>query len=206
MKINNVIVIILILITSVACSPAINVRNTNARSGIMRVKQFTNKPTTLMWAHHDPTQRQTLMYVDENGNIKILAEQSPDAGLSRNLNLTTKAKVEGTIDAEVAIKTAAELEKLTNRTTSLMITRESLYRLAEMYFNGAIDKGKYEILFKEVINQTKELIKEEAKLEEQKANIANTEMEKLKLDLEKSKKKENLEKDKPKESKKKSEN
>ena len=188
MKINKIFFLsslILIFITS--CGPAMNVRNTNSRSGITRIKQFTDKKTTLMWAHHDPTQRQSLMYVDENGNIKILAEQSPDAGLSRNLDLTPKAKIDGTVDAELALKIGTELEKLTNRTTSLMMTREALYRIAEMYFNGAIDKGKYELLFKEVIDKSKELLAEEAKLEEQKAKTTQAETEKLKIELEKEK-------------------
>ncbi len=187
---------IIALITSVyffqSCSPAMNVRNSNKRSGIIRVKQFTDRKTTLMWAHHDPTQRQTLMHVDENGNIKVLAEQSPDAGITRNIEIDPKVKIEGKVDAELLVKTQAELSKLTNRTTSLMITREALYRLSEGYFNGAVDKDKYIELYKEVITQSIKMIEEESKLEAEKAKTAKAEAERVKAetDLEKEKIKE----------------
>lgn len=171
-----------------SCSSAMNVRNSNKRSGITRVKQFTKKGT-LLWAHYDPTQRQTLMFIDEKGAVKVLAEQSPDAGLSKSFELDPKVKVEGTVDIELLIKTQAELTKLTNRTTTLMITREALYRLSEAYFNGAVDEVKYLELYKDIINQSKKLIIEETKLEEAKAKTAQAEAEKAKVeaDLEKEK-------------------
>lgn len=188
------------LMTSVyllqSCRPAMNVRHSNKRSGIVRVKQFTDKKTTLMWAHYDPTQRQTLMHVDEEGKIKVLAEQSPDAGLSRNFELNPKVKVEGKVDVEVLIKTQAELAKLTNRTTSLMITREALYRLSEAYFNGAVTTEKYVELYKEIINQSAKLVEQEAKLEAERAKTAQAEADKAKseADLEKEKLKQTTDK------------
>lgn len=171
-----------------SCSPSMNVRNSNKRAGITRVKQFTEKGT-LLWAHYDPTQRQTLMFIDDKGAVKILAEQSPDAGLSRSLELNPKVKIEGKVDVEVLIKTEAELAKLTNRTTSLMITREALYRLSEAYFNGAVSAEKYIELYKEIIKQTENLITQEARLEEARSKTAESEAEKAKTeaDLEKEK-------------------
>lgn len=209
------LVLFLILIISISilesCKPAMNVRNSNKRAGITRVKQFTSQKGkrekgTLLWAHYDPTKRQALMFIDTAGNIKILAEQSPDAGLSRSFELSPKVKIEGAVDVEVLIKTQAELAKLTNRTTSLMITREALYRLSEAYFNGAVGTNRFVELYKEIIYQARNLVLEETKLEEAKAKTAQAEAEKARIaaELEKEKMKHlNLKKEEPKKEEKK---
>ncbi|WP_124643238.1 hypothetical protein [Amniculibacterium aquaticum] len=160
-------------------------RNSNSRSGIVRVKQFTNKPTTLMWAHHDPTQRQTLMYVDTLGNIKVLAEQSPDAGISNIANLSANAKLTDKLDAATVLNFQAQLEKLTNRTTSLMITRENLYAIRELCFNNKIVDTQAISLYNSYFSKIVDIVKEDAKIEEAKAKVIQAEVEKAKIELEK---------------------
>lgn len=160
-------------------------RNSNTRSGIVRVAQFTDKKTTLMWAHHDPTQRQTLMYVDENGQIKILAEQSPDAGVTNTSNISGKAKVNDKVDAEALLAFQAQLEKLTNRTSSLMITRETLYAIRELCFNGTITKTEALSMYEKYLDKLVEIAKEDAKIEEAKAKGLQVEVDKAKVELEK---------------------
>lgn len=164
------------------------VRNSNKRSGIVRIAQFTDKNTTLTWAHHDPTQRQTLMYVDSLGNIKVLAEQSPDAGISNITGIAGTANVFEELDAEAVLDFQAQLEKLTNRTSSLMITRENLYAIRELYFNNAINSTDILSMYKEYLDKLVEIVKEDSKIEEAKAKIIQLEIEKEKILLEKLKK------------------
>lgn len=181
------IVLLVILFFIISCKPAMNVRHSNKRSGIIRVKQFTEKKTTLMWAHHDPTQRQTLMYVDEDGNIKVLAEQSPDAGLSRVFDAETKAKGLDKVDVDFLFKVQSEINKLTDRSATLMVTREALYRLSEAYFNGAVDQAGFSQLYRAIIEEADELLKSEMELEKLKKEMFEAETEMLKTKIEEQK-------------------
>jgi len=185
--INSILFVIILIFTSckVFQGGGMSTRNSNKRSGIARVAQFTDKKTTLMWAHHDPTQRQTLMFVDENGQIKILAEQSPDAGVTNSSDLSGKAKVSDKVDAEALLKFQAQLEKLTNRTSSLMITRETLYTMRELCFNGIITKTELVSMYEKFLEKLVEIVKEDAKIEEAKAKILQAEIEGEKIELEK---------------------
>ena len=162
-------------------------RQSNRRSGLVRVSQFTGPNGTLMWAHHDPTQRQTLMYVDGNGRLKVLAEQSPDAGVSNVADISASADVEGKVDAETAIKIQAQLEKLTNRTTSLMITRETLYAIREASFNGQITPAEAILMYNSFLAKLDIIVVQDAKIEEAKAEGLKAEAEKAKAELEKAK-------------------
>ena len=185
-KIFTVLIIVCTILMLQSCKIAMNVRNSNKHSGIVRVKQLADScKSTILWAHYDATQRQTLMQADAaTGLLKVLAEQSPDAGLSKKIELDPHVKIDGKVDANLLLKTQTDLEKLTNRTTSLMITREALYRLQEASFNGFIDKNQYFDLYNVVITQASILVKEETGLEEQKAKTAQAEADKAKTELE----------------------
>ncbi len=179
----KLILALLTIFTFANCNKAMVVRNTKKPTGIVRVSQFTGEGTdgsTLIWAHHDPTQRQTLMHIDTDGNVKVLAEQSPDAGVSSMTDIIGKIKIIKEIDLEAILKIESQLEKLTNRTSSLMITREYLYALREFHYNGAINSAEIITLNKQYLDKLVDIVKEDSKIEEAKAKTLQ-----LQLDLEK---------------------
>jgi len=176
-----------LLLSNCAMNSIHNKKNT----GIVRVKQFTDKKSTFMWAHHDATQRQTLMYVDELGNIKIIAEQAPDAGLSKVLDISGNGKITDELDVGAFLNSKAQLEKLTNRTTSLMITRENLYAIRELHFNNAIDNAQVIGMYDKFLDKLADIMKQDVLLEEARAksmqadaDISKVELEKMKLEKE----------------------
>jgi len=157
---KNFVVIFIVFLSS--CG-ALNMKNANKSAGLVRVKQFTDDKGTLLWAHYDPTKRQTIMYINKNSELKILAEQSPDAGFTKIFELIPKFDINDAVTADISLKSQKNLINLTNRTTSIMFAREALYRLSEAGFNGYIDKSEYVVLYKLIINNSLTLMKEEIK-------------------------------------------
>ncbi|AWX44822.1 hypothetical protein HME9304_01827 [Flagellimonas maritima] len=154
-------------------------RSFDKATGVTRISQF-EKGGTLTWAHHDATKRQSLMFVDSQGNVKVLAEQSPDAGISKITELLAKGQKDS-ISAELNLSFQNTLEKLTDRTPSLMITRESLYTLRELHFNGALDSVGVKDLYEKYLDKLVEIVKEDSKTVEAKAKVLMLEIEKEKL-------------------------
>jgi hypothetical protein len=141
--------------------------------------------TNIFWTTHESAKRYTLLSIDSAGKIKILAAQSPEPDFLKNIELDSNIKVQGKIDVVYLLKSQAELTKLNNKSASLSITKEALYRLAEAYFNGLIDSSKYMQLYKGVLTQAADLISEEIELEEARAETIVAETEKAKIELQK---------------------
>ncbi len=86
---------------------------------------------------------------------QICAEPAPDTALQVSLELLAKLET-----PQVAIETGAkanqELVELLGRSSTLLIQREALYRLCELYTNKKVqDNGKIIELYEDILNTTK---------------------------------------------------
>jgi hypothetical protein len=106
----------------------------NGRAGIKKISQFKDGLGTLSWAYYDATKRSSLIYVSEDGIIRVLAENTPDVALSTISNLTAKAKIFEKVDAEATLSTSRTIAELGKRTVSVNLLRDALYRLHELYY------------------------------------------------------------------------
>lgn len=128
-------------------------------SGISRQNLFLNESTgtadpTLFWAHYDATQRGSMLYVDANQKVRVLAENPPDAAIQSIIGITAKVKgIDGVGEAEAAFNAQKSIAELGKRTAAVNMLRDALYRLNEMYY-ATVDEN----------NETKELLKNSPEL------------------------------------------
>lgn len=227
MKTKNYLLLTLLLIILSSCSAFkdASFKNNKAtgKAGIIRVPQFTkyvkdkNGKTldtlgTFMWSHYDATKRGSLMYIDKNGRIRVLAENPPDAAIQSITNITASANVDGKVEASLAYETSKSIAELGKRTAGVNMLRDALYRLNEMYYATRdekeknikffIDKGytnekiksllsdkslssikNIDSLFIKVIDNAKDIAIKEAEAE---IKVSKYEAEKLKTELIKS--------------------
>ncbi|WP_420399638.1 hypothetical protein [Flagellimonas sp.] len=107
------------------------------KAGIVRVPQYKSGQGTLTWAHYDATKRGSMIYVDGNGNVRILAENPPDAAIQSITEISAKVgSVEGVENIEAALKTQRSIAELGKRTAAVNMMRDALYRLNEMYYSS----------------------------------------------------------------------
>ncbi|HWZ23238.1 MAG TPA: hypothetical protein VNW06_11325 [Cytophagaceae bacterium] len=158
---------------------------TNKKPEINTIGQVTRNNTTLLWTNHEPSERYTLLSIDSTGKIKVLAAQSLEPEFLKNIQLDSNVNIQGKTDVTFLLKSQAELAKLNNKSASLLITREALYRLAEAYFNGLVDSSRYAQLYNRILAQSIELASTELDLEEAKAETIVAETEKAKVELQK---------------------
>lgn len=151
MKIKNYLRLTLFLILFSSCSTFkdASFQNNKAvgKAGLVRVPQFLNKKSndkgTFMWSHYDATKRGSLIYIDKNGRIRVLAENPPDAAIQSITNITASANVSGKVDASLVYKTSKSIAELGKRTASVNMLRDALYRLNEMYYATRDEKENY---------------------------------------------------------------
>jgi len=158
---------------------------TNGKSEIQNIQQITKNNTTLYWSQQKSTEKFILLSMDSLGKIKVLGSPSPEPEFSKNIEPDSNFKIQGKIDIALLLKSQLELAKLNNRSASLLITKEALYRLAEAYFNGLIDSSRYAQLYNSILKQSAELLAVEVELEEAKAETIAAETEKMKIELQK---------------------
>src|SRR6187402_302839 len=163
-----------------SCKPSNTI--SNQQNGVTNISQTTKNNTTLSWTEQNPTQQYTLSSLDSSGRIKILATQNPAVGLVKSIEVDSNVKVNGKVDIGYLLKMQSEIATLNNKSLSLLITKDALYRLSEAYFNGLIDSSKYQQLYLNVISQPTNLVNAEIELEEAKAETIFAEMEKIKVE------------------------
>lgn len=74
------------------------------------------------------------MYLSENGELRVLAENSPDVAYQTILDIGAKVKVTDEVDAETALKTQRSVAQLGKRTAAVNMLRDALYRINEIYY------------------------------------------------------------------------
>lgn len=135
-------------------------RKGNNKAGIIRMPQYTNCDSvgknckdqgTFMWSYYDATKRGSMMYLDPQGRVRVLAENPPDAAIQSITNITANANVDGKVDASLAFSTAQSIAELGKRTAGVNMLRDALYRLNELYY--ATKDEKADILDKLLSNK-----------------------------------------------------
>ena len=126
MKTKNYLHLTLLIILLSSCSAFRNASFQNnkavGKAGIIRVPQFTKYVKdkngkaidtlgTFMWSHYDATKRGSLMYIDKNGRIRVLAENPPDAAIQSITSITANANIEGKVDASLAYETSKSIAR-----------------------------------------------------------------------------------------------
>jgi len=147
------------------------------------IQQVTSNNTNIWWTQQGPGERYTLIKIDSTGKINVLAAQAAEPDFLKTLKPDSNIQVKGTIDATQLLKLQTQLALFYQKSSSLRITNEALYRLAEAYFNGLIDSTKYERLYNQVILQSTAIIDSEIELEEAKAETIQAETEKARIEL-----------------------
>lgn len=140
MKKIKLLLLIGIIITFSSCGGFKDTfKHSTARkdAGIVTVPQYKGKKGTLTWAHYNATKRGSMIYVDPEGNVRILAENPPDAAIQSITEISAKVgDIEGVGSVEAALKTQRSIAELGKRTAAVNMMRDALYRLNEMYYSS----------------------------------------------------------------------
>lgn len=122
-----------VITTSCGITKGIYSKTAHGKAGVSKISQFTNGGTFL-WAHYDASKRSSVMYLSENGELRVLAENAPDVAYQTILDINAKVKVTDEVDAEAALKTQRSVAQLGKRTAAVNMLRDALYRINEMYY------------------------------------------------------------------------
>jgi hypothetical protein len=118
-------------------TPSMNKRNANGKAGIIRAKRLDNG--TFFWTHFDASKRASLVYVTSGGNVRVLAENSPDAAFKSSMDALGKVIAtsgSSTVSAETKFSLAKDVVELGKRNATVNVLRDALYRLNEVYYNA----------------------------------------------------------------------
>jgi hypothetical protein len=101
----------------------------------------------------------------------MVAEPPPDAAMATALQAAIDADMK-TQSATGSINLSQTITQLT-QTQTVLVTRDTLFRISEAYANGAIDKTEYQKEFSSIVD----LVKTLANTQEQNAQKAATKAE-----------------------------
>lgn len=108
------------------------------------------------WFHYEAARRGGFL-VGADSKIKMCAEPAPDVALARTVELMGKGAYQGA-SAEAQAKLAEKLAQLGGRTETVLILRESLFRLCELSINNpALPPAELKGLYKDVIDAVVQL-------------------------------------------------
>lgn len=133
MKYIITISVVIMILASCNQSKGIYSKTAHGKAGISKITQYT-KGGTFLWAHYDASKRSSVMYLSENGELRVLAENSPDVAYQTILDIGAKVKVTDEVDAETALKTQRSVAQLGKRTAAVNMLRDALYRINEIYY------------------------------------------------------------------------
>lgn len=136
-NINTIVAFCLIVITILACSCGkMYKKSARSKSSITKIGQYTDGQGTFLWANYDATRRGGLMYVSNEGTVRVLAENSPDAAIESINKLSTKVKVKDVVNVDATLETQRAIAELGKRTVAVNVLRDALYRINEMYYSS----------------------------------------------------------------------
>jgi hypothetical protein len=126
------------------------------------------------WFHYEASRRGGFL-VGPDSKMKMCAEPAPDVALARSVELVGKGSYQGA-SAEAQAKLAEQLAQLGGRTQTVLILRESLFRLCELSINNStLTPVELKGLYKDVIDAVVQLATADvtnAQAEENKAKAA----------------------------------
>lgn len=136
------------------------------------------KPDQTYWFDYDAYRRGAFLIVEEPNatkKIRMCAEPPPDVALTRTQDFLAKVGYQG-VSADVQAKIAEQLAELSGRTQTVLLIRESLFRLCELSISSALDSAKIELLYEKVLDAMTKL----AAAEETKAQATKSRAEEKK--------------------------
>ncbi|NOU09783.1 MAG: hypothetical protein HOO98_07170 [Nitrospira sp.] len=108
------------------------------------------------WFHYEAARRGGFL-VGADSKVKMCAEPAPDVALARTAEFIGKGAFEGA-PIEAKAKLAERLAQLEGRTETVLILRESLFRLCELSINNpALPPAELKALYQAVINAVVQL-------------------------------------------------
>lgn len=110
-------------------------------------------PNQAYWFHYEAARRGGfLVGTDSAGksNVKMCSEPAPDVALARTADFIAKGTYQGA-SVEAQAKLAEQLAQLGGRTETVLILRESLFRLCELSINSSISLPDIQGLYKTVV-------------------------------------------------------
>lgn len=142
--------------------------NCNSMNSIAKIKRqslFKNNgklEATLFTAHTDATQRISIIMADSTGKFKTFSENPPDAALESAMSVFAKATVNGKkagkVDAETKVEFAKSIAELGKRSEAINFQRDGMFRLSELYNNGALGNKELVVLIDSLQSRTVRIV------------------------------------------------
>lgn len=132
------------------------------------------------WFHYDAAQRGGfLVLTDDKGNtkMKMCAEPAPDVALAKTAEFIAKGAYQGAT-AEAQAKLSEQLVQLGGRTETVLILRESLFRLCELSISSNLSSKDVQTLYTVVVNVVGDLLRADLANAQANATKADTELKK----------------------------
>jgi len=134
---------------------------------------------TLFTAHTDATQRISIIMADSKGKFVTFSENPPDAALESAMSVFAKATVDGKtagkVDAETKVEFAKSIAELGKRSEAINFQRDGMFRLSELFNNGALTNSDLLILIDSLQRRTVRIVQLNAMNE-----LETTKLKKLK--------------------------
>lgn len=110
MKIIRILFLLAIIFptTNAMSQRAFYKKRANASSVIIKSPQYT-KGGTFFTSFYDATKRSTLTFVTEEGGIRILAENNPDAATNRALEIISELSLKDKVSTENKMSTTSTI-------------------------------------------------------------------------------------------------
>ena len=109
---------------------------------------------TLFTSHTDATQRISIIIADASGRFTTFSENPPDAAIQSALGAAAKADVVGKVNAEAQLNFAKTIAELGKRSEAINFHRDGMFRLSEMFNNGALTGTELRVLIDSLQNKT----------------------------------------------------
>ena len=151
----------------------------NSIAKIERQSHFKNKngnlEPTIFTAHTDATQRISIIMADGSGKFVTFSENPPDAALESAMSVFAKATVDGKeagkVDAETKVEFAKSIAELGKRSEAINFHRDGMFRLSELFNNGALGATELVVLIDSLQRRTVRIVELNAKNELETAKL-----------------------------------
>ena len=123
------------------------------------------RPNQAYWFHYEASRRGGFLLMTDNTTggpkMKMCAEPPPDVALTRTIDLIANVAYQGATGDQQA-KLAEQLAQLGGRTQTVLMLRDSLFRLCELSINSGLGIDDLKTLYTEVVRAAVEVATTEA--------------------------------------------
>ncbi|MGJ5641140.1 hypothetical protein [Formosa sp. S-31] len=119
------------------------------RQSLFKDKNGNPEPT-LFTARTDASQRISIIMANNEGKFITFSENPPDVALESAMSVFAKANIDakkaGKIDAQTKVEFAKSIAELGKRSEAINFLRDGMFRLSELFNNGALKDTQLIIL------------------------------------------------------------